>query len=152
MKFPKDWNCPDFDIEEFVPPQIFKAFGIKSLWFIRRENVEFCQWLRTASGRPVKLNTWHNKGSLKNRGYRVPSETVGAELSQHKLSNAVDIQVVGWSTRRLFAFLVENYGIISFFGFTTIENIKFTRTWVHLDRRTYIPGIMPNNTFFVVDP
>lgn len=152
MRFPDSWNCPDFEIEEFVPPEIFRKYGAKSVWWIRKDRVQACQWIRTTTGRAVTLNTWHRGGRLKERGYRLPDSDTGSDLSQHRAFNAVDISVSGWSARRLFAFIVDNYAEISKFGITTLEDLEFTPTWVHMDGRTWVPGIMPEGAFYIVKP
>jgi hypothetical protein len=127
-----------FRIEEFVPPTIYKAWGDGSIKFIDPKVIQIADAYREFFNLPVTVNNWvfNPKGSIyKERGYRTPSSKTGASLSQHKFGRAFDCSIKGLTTRELFNAVVANYEFFKQFGLTTIEDIKYTPSWLHSDCR-----------------
>lgn len=122
----------NFDIREFVPPAIWRMFGIKSIAFVDQRIIDFAQWLRDKSGMPVIVNNWHLGGTYTNSGYRMPDCEVGGDLSQHKFGRGVDCKIEGWSGEKLRNFIVLNWNEAKQY-ITTIED--GTTTWLHADCR-----------------
>ena len=122
----------DFDIREFVPEEIWNKFGANSIWFIDKRCIEFAQWVRDLTGKSVTINNWHTGGQYKDSGYRMPDTETGALFSQHKLGNAIDIKIDGFSGEQLRDLMAKNKQ--QFLKYmTTIE--LGTKTWLHVDCR-----------------
>lgn len=135
MKFPGFENEP-FEIEEFVPPSIFNQFGIKSTWFIDIDVVRGMIYLRRYFNKPIIINTWKQGGKLQNRGFRLPSYPGGSKLSQHKFGKAVDFNVSGMTPAEVNKELIADQKLImANTAFTTMEDVRFTPTWTHIDIR-----------------
>lgn len=94
------------------------------------------QYLRTKSGKSIHVNNWIHGGDLDERGYRLPTATTGAKLSQHKAGRATDSNMDGLTVDEYFEFVMshEKY-LIERQLITTIENPARTKTWLHQDRR-----------------
>lgn len=123
-----------FEIEELVPPQIFKAYGERSLWFLDPRAVRALVDLRFWLNAPIIVNDWHRGGRFKASGFRTPG-MIGAKYSQHKFGRAFDIKVVGIPAKEIQERILENDLRIVRMGFTTMENPDATPTWTHLDCR-----------------
>lgn len=138
----------NFSIQELVPPEIFQKFGINSQWFIDPKVVDILELLKEVLSAQyktniiVKVNDWHTGGSYKYSGYRPPNidnEIGGATLSQHKLGNAVDVKAIlngnNLPIKDIFNIVQSNKVAFLAAGLTTIEDITYTKTWLHLDTR-----------------
>lgn len=121
---------PHFLIVEFVPPEIWNQFGESSSWFVDPRIVDACEKIRVYFNKPVTVNNWHLQGQYKESGFRMPSTTTGATLSQHRFGRACDIKVKGISPEEVRDAIRMNW---KSFGVTTIE--KDTPTWTHIDVR-----------------
>ncbi len=121
-----------FHLEELVPKAIFEQYGARSKWFIDPQLIVAIEWIRTRYGKAMTINNWSNGGSFQNRGFRTPTTTVGARLSQHKFGRAADFNIDGMTSQEVFTDLV---GISEQLPFTTIENVAYTPTWSHIDCR-----------------
>lgn len=124
-----------FFLEEFVPPQIIKMFGEKSVWFINPKIIDLATAYREHFKLPVVINDWHKGGSFKYRGYRPPRVNVGAEYSQHKLGNAFDCNIGDMSEKEMYDEIIKNFSFFKAFGLSTIEDYRFTSGWLHSDVR-----------------
>lgn len=130
-----------FDIQEFVPPEIFNKFGASSTWFIQKDVVDGITFIRETLDIRIRGNNWHKvKGGMQNRGYRLPGNSTGASLSQHFLANALDWDSPDMSVAEIYKWLMDNQDmIIAKTAFRTIENLSLTNKsgdgWIHLDKR-----------------
>lgn len=124
-----------FEVEEFVPPSIFKRYGSNSIWFIDPKIIQLATAYREFFGRPIIINDWHRKGKFSNRGFRLPDTKVGGELSQHKFGRAFDCNVSGLKVESVYEAILDNKEHFMKSGLTTLENINFTETWIHSDVR-----------------
>lgn len=132
-----------FQIEEFVPPSIFSKYGQNSLWFIDPKIINLATAYRKYFDAPITINNWHNSGTFSLRGYRPPDSDVGAQLSQHKFGRAFDCNVVGMTPQDMYKAIIANQVYFMSFGLTTLENIEFTKTWLHSDvRQTNQPTLL----------
>lgn len=125
---------PNFDLREFVPTQIWKNFDAKAVWFINKDIVQAAELLRAITGKQIIVNDWLFGGNMNYCGYRPPDCTIGAFYSQHKLGNAADLHIAGWTGEQMAKVVLDNQGIFKTF-ITTIENPKSTPTWLHIDCR-----------------
>lgn len=125
----------NFDIREFVPPSIWNKWGEKSIWFIRPEVISLHQFYRDYFGKSVRINNWHYGGKLSLRGFRPPSVTIGAKLSQHRFGNAGDCDIDGMSANEVRAAIMEKPEKFMAAGLTTLESGAIAKTWVHSDLR-----------------
>lgn len=125
-----------FTIEEFVPPQIYKLFGSKAIWFVDPKVIELATAYREFFGVPVVINNWHTGGKFSYRGYRPPRVNFGAEYSQHKLGNAFDCNIGRMNEVQMFNEVKQNFEHFKKFGLTTVEDYRFTDGWLHSDIRT----------------
>ncbi len=124
----------NYDVRELVPPEIWAAFGEKSIRFGRTNVVEFLEWLSDYLNVHVVVNDWHKGGHYKNSGFRLPDCLEGAKLSQHKFMNAIDCKAEGFDAETLRGIIRENFQALhDRFGVTTIE--EDTPGWLHVDFR-----------------
>jgi len=127
-----------FESEEFLSKETHAAIvakGLQPQWFIDIDLVGFCEWLREKCGTSVIINNWKWQGQYNFSGLRGPKD-MGAELSQHKFMNAIDVKVKGFTPAQLRDIIFDNFDYLNEqFGITTIEKIKDTPTWLHVDRR-----------------
>lgn len=148
-----------FKREELVHPAHIAAVGWdKCLWYVSLFQVNYCSLLRWTIDAPLIVNTWATRkpgpGYYVGRGTRPKSYTPrgGGSLSQHYLKMAVDASSPEYTPHELFFAIMENEADFKAIGLTTIENVDVTRTWLHGDGRTFIPGVHPNNGFLIVKP
>ena len=113
------------------------AKGYDPRWFICKDIVKFCEWLRAkCNDSSVSINTWKWGGRYTDSGLRTCDMTQYSEYSQHRYKDSVDIKVDGFSVSQLRKIVVDNFEYINkMFGITTIERIGKTPTWLHVDRR-----------------
>jgi hypothetical protein len=106
------------------------------------------QKLREVAGVPFTINNWVKGGSFDERGLRLPNTRTGARWSQHKYGRAIDIDPVGISVAELFQIAKDNEKLfIENQWITTIENIAFTKSWLHIDCR-----YTGRSEFLIVNP
>lgn len=127
----------DFDIREFVPEATWKRHGRKSIRFIDPKVIAIAQHLRDLTNAPVVINNWDNYSLVKYEfsGYRPPTTRIGAKESQHRFGRAIDVKVGGMKTRDVYNLVMAHSGEFLKLGLTTIEDVEFTPTWLHLDCR-----------------
>lgn len=130
----------NFYAEEFLSKEDYEHIISRDLdprWYIDKGIVDFLEWLKImTNGAKITINDWKWGGVYNLSGLRSFSCDIGAELSQHKFINAVDIKVEGWSVEGIFAIISDNFEYINkHFGITTTEDIKKTPTWNHVDTR-----------------
>ena len=127
----------NFRLEEFVPKSIYHNYGEKAIWFIDPRMIQFAQYIRTHFDARVMVNNWHCGGKNHNRGYRKPGTSVGSSLSQHKFGRAIDFNVVGYEPAEVVEWICDRWEMLC--GpkdlITTIEDVEYTPTWVHVDCR-----------------
>lgn len=141
-----------FVVQEFVPPSIYSNFGVKAWWYISPVMVGIADRLRQVIGQPIIINNWHRGGAFVNRGYRTPQSKVGAAYSMHRLGLAIDVSVRGMTPAQILDVIRREKQTFLELGLTTIEDIRHTPTWLHLDCRPSVAGVHPENDFLFVQP
>jgi hypothetical protein len=125
----------NFDIREFIPPEAFQLLGDKARWLIDPRLIAVVQGIRDLSDKPVTLNNWHTGGKFKESGFRMPTTGTGAPLSQHRLGRAADLKVAGMAPAEVLALIEAKWDTLRALGLTTVEDVKLTPTWMHVDVR-----------------
>jgi hypothetical protein len=141
-------NSPYFDVREMVDQNTFKALGVNAAWLIDPKIVRALDLLREKLGAPIFVNNWHTGGPFKSSGFRSMSDKTGAMFSQHRRGCAADVKASGRKPADLLAIINANFAEFKSAGLTTIEDINYTPTWLHLDCRP----IAIENQFRIVRP
>jgi hypothetical protein len=149
-------NSPYFDVREWVDKRTWDALGAQSASLIDPAIIRVADLLRSLSG-PLTVNNWHTRrGAQKgfnSSGFRAVWDRTGAQLSQHRCGRAGDFKSSRYTTPVLLKIVMDNAEAFRAVGLTTIENIQFTPTWLHLDCRPVVPGFWPEDApFRVVSP
>lgn len=139
---------PNFFLDEFIDPSTYASRGEKSLSLMDHRIIVFAQWLRETLGKPITINNWATGGQYRESGLRTFNTNTGAKWSQHKYGRAIDIKCKDATPNQIFAILKahESYLIQSQIC-TTIENLEFSKTWIHCDCR-----FTGKNEFLIVNP
>lgn len=134
----------NFYITEFVSHKVFKQFGEKSHWFVDRRTVELAQFTRDFFGKSMTINNWWDADDSEQdalpserqySGFREPSCTIGGTMSQHRWGRAIDIRISGMTPREVYTAILSAKEKFMAAGLTTLEDIRDTPTWNHLDIR-----------------
>ena len=145
-----------FDVREYVDAKTFNALGVKAAWLVDPRIVRVCDLIREKSGLPVTLNNWHfrkpGQSLYDSSGFRAVWDNTGGKLSQHRCGRAADVKVQGWTPAQTQKLILDNKDEFMAAGLTTMENIAFTPTWLHVDCRPILVGVTPDDGFLVVDP
>jgi len=145
-----------FDCREFVDQRTFGILGVSSAWMIDPAIVRVCDLLREKAGVPVVINNWHfvkpQQQTYKSSGFRATWDRTGGILSQHRLGRAADVKVLGMSPEQVHALIFAHEEEFKAAGLTTLESLKYTKTWVHVDCRPKIDGVHPIEGFLIVIP
>lgn len=125
----------NFDTRELVPQSIWETYGSNSRQFIDPRLVYLLEFVRYHFKSPVAINTWMWGGKYQERGYRAPESLTGASKSQHKFGRAADIAIKGLTSQQIYTRILDKKELFMEAGLTTLEDIRFTPTWVHMDIR-----------------
>ena len=118
-------------IQELVDPETFRLYGKDSINFIDPRLPIILEKIRAlCNGRPMILNTWHNGGQFKYRGYRPKSCTIGAKKSMHREGKAQDFDVQNMTAEQVRGVIRLNAVTLHKLGLRRIERGV---TWVHID-------------------
>jgi len=136
VEFKKDVPVSDyFKTQEFVSKAIYTQYGENSMWFIDPRVRKLANFIRTFFGRQVTINNWLWGGTNQYRGFREPSSTVGAALSQHRFGRGFDFNVRGMTTFEVNKAILANEKAFMDAGLTCIEDIADTPAHNHCDIR-----------------
>lgn len=149
----------NFDLREFVPPDIHKKWGDKSIWFVNPWCYEFAQFLKDwLSGQYdeevlVIVNSWHYGGNRKwscLRTYQYIKDQIRkgvktATLSQHigGQAHAFDCLIQFKASKKYInpsevrAKMIEQSALMLSHGLTTLEGDRWAKTWIHCDNRPH---------------
>jgi hypothetical protein len=146
----------NFDLREFVSPEVYNRFGVNSKWFVNPWCFEFAQFMKDFLtdhyGEEVLIiiNNWHYGGNRKwscHRTYQYIKDQLSAgrkvaTLSQHLggQAHAIDFLVKKKSGGYIAApeirkVMLANQEKMLAAGLTTLEGDKWAKTWVHADNR-----------------
>lgn len=121
----------NFDIREFVPPDVYDFHGAESELLLDARLPILMEKIRSLCGnKPIIINTWAWGGRFKYRGYRPPDCTVGAPRSMHKQGKAVDFDVKGLTAEQVRGVIRLNQIELMKLGLTRMETGV---SWVHID-------------------
>lgn len=124
----------NFSLSEFVSPAIYKKWGVASLWFLDKRLFPLAQFIRDRHG-STTINGTLNGHTYTQSGFREPGSKTGAKLSQHRFGRALDLKFSDATIQEVYDDIVNNFDLYKKFGLTTVENINFTKTWLHIDLR-----------------
>lgn len=130
----------NFHLKEFVPTEIYKRFGSSSIWFIDKRVINICQFIRERFKRGVTVCNASSGGQYNYSGFDLPTGGYrkGSSLSQHKFGRAADCKLLGEENKgadMLREDVINNFSLYKKLGLTTIEDAKFSPTWLHFDIR-----------------
>jgi len=119
-----------FKLEELIPPETWQALGRKA-WLVLDPRALFTlDQLREAFGVCI-VNTWHEGGMLKYRGFRPPECKVGAHYSQHRFGRGFDC------TFRQSSEIVRQTIMEHRDQFPYLTTLESDVSWVHFDIRDH---------------
>jgi hypothetical protein len=107
-------------------------------------------WLRELFG-PCTINGKFGGKGFTESGLRDPFTKTGAPFSQHKFGRALDLKFHKVTCKEVYDYIIRNPGQARENGITTVEDIAFTGTWLHIDCRL-LPESFPENGVLVVKP
>jgi hypothetical protein len=132
-----------FDIREFVPPSLWNEKKEKCIEYIDPAIISIAEFYRDFFKSKVIVNDWLFGGQLTLRGWRPQDCKIGAKFSQHKLGKAFDCHFDTISHIDAYKKILADPKPFMEKGLTTLENIEFTKTWLHSDvRKTGYKGIL----------
>jgi len=130
----------NFKITEFVQIDTYAMYGAaRSAQFIDGRLIDIVQYLRDSLGVPLTINDWCRGGKYNESGLRSPGDEHYSSQSQHTFGRAVDLKSSELSTQVLYNKIAERFEQLNNLGATTLEGIRHTPSWVHLDCR-YLGG------------
>jgi len=152
----KEYGAPDFDLREFVPRQAWDKFGDKCIWFLDVRIFAIAQELKDtitdSIGKNIfHINNWHYGGKRNWSGLRTvdffKSYPNAAKYSQHLYGRAFDCQIFidgdQVPSSEISHHIFRKEELFMGYGLTTVEDIKITKTWNHLDiRNTGLDNIL----------
>ena len=145
-----------FDVREFVDLRTWKILGKRSASLIDPRIVRICDLVRDTTGRECIVNNWSFKDKddplYDSSGFRSIWDSTGGKLSQHRTGRAADLKVSGLTPLAVWQIINAHRAEFAAAGLTTIEDIKYTPTWLHLDCRPKIEGWHPDTGFLFVKP
>ena len=125
-----------FYLDEFIDPIIYGKLGQRSLGFIDKRMIEAAEYIRNGLNSPLVINNWATGGQYRESGLRRYETRTGASMSQHKFGRAIDIKVKGYTPTEVHEFIIKNERfLVQSQIITTLEAVKDTPTWTHLDCR-----------------
>lgn len=134
----------NFDLVEYMPKAVFEQFGNRCTWFLDTKLINVVQLLRDQYG-PITINDWHQGGNYEYSGFRPQWSSVGAAYSQHRFGRAADLKFANHTVKEVYEDIIDNKRIWLERGLTTLENVRHTPTWLHIDVR-------PSKEFLIVNP
>jgi len=134
-------KCSHFKIYEIVDPKTFSKFGESAWRFFQPAYLimldDFWEYVQgyCQTRTPVYINTYKWGGQYQWSGLRTPDCKIGASYSMHRLAEAADFKVGGFSTldyRNLRHLIIEDQDNPLLKNINRMESK--TKTWIHLDR------------------
>jgi len=110
-------------------------FGENSLQHFNQIALQGLDDLREYLGGKLIVNNWFWNGVYQWSGFRPKTCEIGATYSQHRLGNAFDIKPAGMLPGELYRKILDSQDHEKLKNITSLEDIEFTPTWVHVDFR-----------------
>ena len=118
-----------FTIKELVHPWILRDIGEETAWQRLDEGcLKDLDIIRIRWGTGISINA----GANDSRGLRPPNDPDGAKYSMHKQGKAFDLVPVDGDVKGLYNLCESLMKIGILHSINTLENNKFTPTWVHV--------------------
>lgn len=127
-------HAANFTIQEFVTKSVYTERGESSIYLIDERIIILAQLFRTRYGK-ITINNWHTGGQYNESGLRLPDTSTGAKYSQHKYGRAADLKFTDHTPEEVYADVLKNSKLFYEKGLRCMENIAFTKTWLHIDVR-----------------
>lgn len=125
----------NFYLDELVPKSILDARGERAIQLLDMRIIQAAQFIREQLGETIYVNNWFNGGNLDECGLRTFNTKTGAVWSQHKFGRALDLHSSA-GVKRMYEVVKDNEKtLIADQLLTTVEDISFTPTWLHIDCR-----------------
>ena len=147
---PMSYRPKYFQLHEVVPASVIQARGEKAWELMDERILRGADWLRVKFG-PCVANGKYGGKVFTESGLRNPMTTTGAKYSQHKFGRALDLKFLNVSVKEVYDYILANQPEARANGITTVENIAFTGTWLHIDCRL-LPENFPSNGIRIVNP
>jgi hypothetical protein len=119
-----------FKLEELVDKSTFENLGAEAWLKFSSNALIGLEKMREFFGVPFTINNWHIGGQFQYRGYRPPECKIGARLSQHRLGNAFDIDIKGWTAEIARKHIINNQDDPLLQNIMRLEDGV---SWVHVD-------------------
>jgi hypothetical protein len=139
-----------FALNEVVHPAAIQALGERAWTLMDERILRGADWLREMFG-PCTINGKFGGKGFTESGLRDPFTKTGAKFSQHKFGRALDLKFHKVTCKEVYEYIIRNPGQARENGITTVEDIAFTGTWLHIDCRL-LPESFPDNGVLVVKP
>jgi hypothetical protein len=139
-----------FQLQEVVHHSFIQARGEKAWELMDDRILRGADWLREKFGACV-VNGKLGERRFTESGLREWDTKTGGQFSQHKFGRALDLKFLKVSVKEVYDYIVRNPAEARLNGITTVEDISFTATWLHIDCRN-LPASFPNNGILVVKP
>ena len=137
-----------FQLHEVVPAWAIQARGEQAWQLMDDRILRAADWLRSKFGATV-INGKIGDHKFTESGLRDPFTETGGKYSQHKFGRALDLKFLKTTPVEVYKFLMENQEEARRMGITTVEDISFTKTWLHIDCRALPKGFAPNKLLVV---
>ena len=131
-----------FTIKELVDKKTYEMFGERSLMFFQPNALKMIDGVREFLDVPLIINDWEFGGQYQFSGYRAKWVEIGGTYSQHRLGCAFDLKPKGMTITEAYNKIIADKDNELVNLITTIENISFTPTWLHIDCRNIEDRIM----------
>lgn len=118
-----------------MPPDLIRDRGQNCIELLDPVLISLADFVRDFFKASVTINNWNTGGALTLRGFRPPDSPTGGFLSQHKFGRAIDINIDGHTPQQVYDTILANEKQFMNAGLTTMEDVKMTPTWNHLDIR-----------------
>lgn len=126
------YNPKYFNMWELVNQETYLKFGDSAIMLLNPLLLITLDGLREILGVPLIVNNWREGGTYEYSGYRPIDCTIGAKYSQHRLGNAADIKPLRMTIGDAFNKIINNKEDERIKELTTIENIAYTPSWLHV--------------------
>ena len=143
-----DGKKSNFSIYEFVAPEIWNKWGVRSLRYVQEAIIRGSQLLRNATGLSVTICNYKWGGVYKDSGTRILESYIrmyGAKgrekyiltYSMHKFCGAADLKIGNLTSHEMADLVFKNEKELMAIGITRIENPDMTKgrtkDWLHID-------------------
>jgi hypothetical protein len=141
-----------FALNEVIPPHIIAERGERAWQLMDDRILRGADWLRELFG-PAVINGRFGGKVFTESGLRDPFDTTSksAKFSQHKFGRALDLKFTRVTVKEVYEYIIRNPSEARANNITTVEDIAFTPTWLHIDCRK-VPETFPDNGILVVKP